>query len=171
MTPAVSECAIPGCGKPVRSWDWCSKHYMRWYRTGDPLGIRVSPPEQRFWIKVRKDAQSGCWLWIAALDRLGYGSFKRTKAHRWAYEHFVGPIPAGRELDHLCRNRSCVNPDHLEPVTHAENMARGANAVKTHCPAGHGYEQTARIWHGRRHCRLCNNAASRRYRERLRECK
>jgi len=126
--------------------------------------------EQRFWSRV--DTQiDGCWLWTGPLHRLGYG---RTSvagrigyAHRLAYEMLVGPIPADLELDHRCRNRACVNPAHLEPVTHKVNMERSAHATRTHCPAGHRYD-TANTRHsqGRRHCKLCNNEASRRYRAR-----
>jgi hypothetical protein len=79
---------------------------------------------------VSVDAASGCWVWGGPRTELGYGVLwantrpRSRKAHRVVYEIHRGPIPAGLELDHLCRNPSCVNPDHLEPVTHAENMRR-----------------------------------------------
>lgn len=80
-----------------------------------------------FWNHVDQD-ESGCWLWTAATTPTGYGQFRfhdgSRAAHRLAYEQMVGPIPDGLELDHLCRVRNCVNPDHLEPVTHAENLRR-----------------------------------------------
>ena len=87
---------------------------------------------QRFWSKV-SIAPTGCWLWAGAIQASnGYGRFGVGRAtdgvcfaHRWAYEFFLGPIPAGLEIDHLCRVRACVNPLHLQPVTHAENRARG----------------------------------------------
>lgn len=83
-----------------------------------------------------------CWVWQAATHSGGYGvvRFKRKNyyAHRVMYEMFVGPIPDGMELDHLCRNRACVRPDHLEPVTTRENQRRGIHqALKTHCAQGH----------------------------------
>ena len=82
----------------------------------------------RFWPKV---AESGdCWVWTAFRMPNGYGQFDKQYAHRWAYEHLRGEIPEGLELDHLCRVRHCVNPWHLEPVTHAENHRR-RRGIKT----------------------------------------
>jgi hypothetical protein len=84
------------------------------------------PP--RFWNKVAAVKGGGCWYWMAGLFRGGYGQFRfgrNTRAHRVAYEALVGEIPAGLDLDHLCRVRHCVNPEHLEPVTRKENIRRG----------------------------------------------
>ena len=87
----------------------------------------------RFWAKVDREGPDGCWLWLGQRNAWGYGHFRRTlvpgtyvavKAHRLAYELVVGPIPAGLTLDHLCGRPSCVRPDHLEPVTSAENLRR-----------------------------------------------
>lgn len=97
----------------------------------------------------------------------------RTKvpAHRAVYESIVGPIPEGMELDHLCRNRACVNPGHLEPVSHQENCIRGTVghhlAERTHCPRGHAYDATVRLNRGRgvgRRCRTCIREEARRRR-------
>ena len=118
----------------------------------------------RFWAKVNKT--EACWLWNAAQSADGYGQFKanrrQVKAHRFAYELLVGPIPDGLQLDHLCRIRHCVNPAHLEPVTPKENIRRGrrANSEKSHCPQGHSYDagNTKLRQHGGRNCRACDRA-------------
>lgn len=86
-------------------------------------------PEQRFWAKVDKSSPTECWIWKAAKHRNGYGNFWTGKrpmlAHRYAYTILVGPILTGLQIDHLCRNRACVNPAHMEPVTLQENLRRG----------------------------------------------
>lgn len=128
----------------------------------------------RFWSKVDKSALGGCWSWIGCKARGGYGMFRLGKmvlAHRIAYEAYIGDIPQGLEIDHLCRNRSCVNPEHLELVTHQENTLRGdtltaANARKTHCPRGHLYD--AIDIRGRRWCRMCHDDQVHAYRLRRR---
>lgn len=109
---------------------------------------------------------NGCWVWTGALSS-GYGSicidYKETLAHRASYEAHVGPIPKGLQLDHLCRNRACINPAHLEPVTSRENTLRGVgpsalNAAKTHCVNGHPFSdevRTERSGATRRECMEC----------------
>lgn len=139
-------CSIPGCSKVLLARGWCGKHYERWRRHGDPNYTERptwgQSDEVRFFAKV--DAEGDCWQWTACVGPDGYARFLGTKAHRWAWIHLVGPIPERLELDHLCRNRSCVNPDHLEPVTGYVNIHRSfsppaRNARKTHCPKGHPY--------------------------------
>lgn len=128
------------------------------------------PADERFWEKVKK--AEACWIWTGSLDRHGYGQFwhqkKLRQAHRWSYERFVGPIPAGLTLDHLCRTPACVNPEHLEPVTQGENTLRGdtfqaRNAAKTHCPRGHllAGDNLRRRHDGHRACRECDTARRR----------
>ena len=131
------------------------------------------PMPDRFWARVVGDNPLRCWRWIGSGGR-GYGIFHvpgrgNVGAHRFAYEQMRGPIPAGLTLDHLCRNRWCVNPAHMEPITTGENVRRGVglsaeNARKVTCPRGHEY--TGRDTDGRRYCRPCNTEAARRYRER-----
>ena len=117
--------------------------------------------------------EDGCWIWTTSLNPDGYGRVwfdgKTRSPHRVVYELLVGPIPAGLELDHLCRNRPCVNPAHLEPVTHGENMRRGLHgyALRTLCKSGrHDITDPANIHldpaTGRRRCRPCAREAWRR---------
>lgn len=125
-----------------------------------------------------KVTDAGCWEWQRGLNFGGYGSMriegKRWMAHRAAYELAIGPIPAGLDLDHLCRNRKCCNPEHLEPVTRSENLRRGEvgrwNLATTHCPQGHPYDdentyQDKRGWRG---CRTCRAEATKRYNDKKR---
>ncbi len=143
-------------------------------RTGRPRTPLVELFEKRI------QANGSCIEWTGTIDKDGYGQFHRggrsapfVSAHRWSYEHHVGPIPKGLHIDHLCRNRRCVNPEHLEPVTPKENVMRGmgpaaVNARKTHCL--HGHPLTAENIYtsgGMRSCKVCKKATSaRNYRKR-----
>lgn len=113
--------------------------------------------------KVKQDDATGCWLWTAYTHPTGYGRIAiggghTRNAHQVAYQLLVGPVADGLELDHLCRVRRCINPAHLEPVTHQINVIRGAIGMKTHCPYGHAYT-TANTYRspsrGARECRTC----------------
>ena len=126
----------------------------------------------RFWKKVERSG--GCWNWLGYRDRDGYGRVgingKVLGAHRVAYELMIGPVPSGAELDHLCRNRHCVNPAHLEAVTHKENMLRGAgvgseNAAKDRCVKGHLFDEKNTYLRpiGGRNCRACGRDAAQKY--------
>lgn len=120
--------------------------------------------EERFWSKV--DVSGDCWEWTANIGIGGrYGAFKidnkNRPAHRIAYELVVGPIPDGLELDHLCRNTKCVRPDHLEPVTHLENMRRSIGALRKNCRK-HDIPLVIRPWG--RICTECRKESNRQYR-------
>lgn len=146
------------------------------------------PLANRLWTKVDKVGPvpehrpelGPCWQWTASTTAGGYGQIRTggaagpmRYAHRVAYEFTVGPIPDGLQIDHLCRNRSCVNPGHLEPVDNRENSLRGQsfaalNARKTHCPKGHEYSQENTVLDtntGSRKCRICTRKRDSAYRE------
>ena len=124
-------------------------------------------PEQRFWAKVEKS--DGCWQWIGARDRSGYGRFTSfpsygTLAHRISFAICGGVLVTGLEMDHLCRNRGCVRPDHLEQVSHLENVRRGEGSIvtkrlraaRTHCKWGHAFTgSNVHNYLGKRICREC----------------
>ena len=122
----------------------------------------------------RRGHRTRCWIWQRARYRSGYGFVSPRSghhlAHRLAFALWRGPFPPGLESDHLCGQRECVRPDHLEPVSHRENMHRtqriAAFLARTHCPAGHAYDSvnTYRSPDRRRHCRTCLRLWTRRYR-------
>lgn len=141
--------------------------------------------QHRFWAKV---AQTGnvceCWEWTASTDGKGYGKIsvggKLTPAHRFSYEQVHGRIEDGKQLDHLCRNRLCVNPAHLEVVTCRENIRRGIPFAnnhakgwlrnKTHCKNGHRFSSANTYRNGtKRSCRKCHAAYEKARRASLRE--
>lgn len=131
----------------------------------------AKPLEERLWPRVKKT--SGCWEWTGP-RYLGYGKIhfegKSLYAHRVVYSLLKGNIPSGLFIDHLCRVRHCVNPDHLEAVTLKENVLRGVgvtaqNAKKTHCKRGHSLEDS-NVYirpNGWRSCRVCRRETTRLY--------
>jgi hypothetical protein len=140
-------------------------------------------PQERFWTRVIRTNPNGCWT-MPSQDANGYSIFWYGKgltqrAHRAAYLMFVGPIPDGLDLDHLCRNRACCNPKHVEPVTRSDNLRRGLAGMnvavrqwsKTHCPRGHVYdaENTMTTKKGHRLCRTCRRDQWTAYRQRRKE--
>jgi hypothetical protein len=144
-------------------------HYERWRLHGDvgeaaPKRIQSTDPEVRIWSNIDV---GDCWEWTGRKNIYGYGRVVKAMAHRVVYEALVGPIPEGMTLDHLCRNRACVNPDHLEPTSLKENLLRGEgtgakNKRKNECVNGHPFNETnTYIYGNRRQCRVCHKERAR----------
>jgi hypothetical protein len=144
------------------------------------LGDR-KPMVDRILDRCIPEPNSGCWLWTGGCYPNGYSNFGNyngiwTSGHRVSYQLFVGEIPDGLEIDHICRVISCVNPSHLRLVTHRENLLSGntvtaRRAAVTHCPAGDEYSEqnTYRDKKNRRYCRICCNRRSKEYQQRKRQ--
>lgn len=171
----MTTCLVLSCDRPVKSLGWCGAHHQRWLKHGDPERggpIRVwGSPEDRFFSRVTRDPDNpaACWISTGADNGAGYSVFqvdgRQVYMHRWSYQHFIGPIPAGLQLDHLCRTTRCVNPAHLEPVTCGENIRRAAVRYKsiTHCKRGHEFtpENTRVGSSGSRNCLECQRLRGR----------
>lgn len=145
----------------------------------EALIVALAAESDRRWVLERvSEDTSGCWLWTLHTNADGYAQTvwrgKSRRMHRVAYELFVGPIPEGLVLDHLCRVRHCLNPKHLEPVTGRENVMRGEGvgakcARRTHCPAGHPLDNSNRDQRGSRVCLPCRRDYLRRNSVRINE--
>lgn len=126
-------CSIDTCGKPHEARGWCQMHYRRFQRNGDPTVFAPQYSTVEDALTGRSVQEGECRVWTGAKSADGYGRIKHQGAprgaHRVAWELIHGVVPHGMELDHLCRNRACINVDHLEPVTHAENMRRTTREV------------------------------------------
>lgn len=163
-------CNVNGCANSAnQARGWCRTHYARWQRHGDPnfiANMQGKPLAERLWSNIKTDGE--CWVWKRGKTRAGYGTIgyfgKTYYTHRLSYELMVGPIPDGLELDHLCFNRLCCNPWHLEPVTSEVNKRRMLDRnTKMQCPQGHPYEGSNVIVEldGSRRCRACRKAYDR----------
>jgi hypothetical protein len=146
--------------------------------------LKLADPDRvearQFWKRLQKDPVTGCWNWTGSKLPKGYSKFRLggskgalVYVHRWAYARFVGTFPEHLTIDHTCKNTSCVNPEHLEPVTTGVNCLRGQgpaarNAKVTHCPKGHAYtvgNTFVSKKNGSRRCRACGRENCRRYRQ------
>jgi HNH endonuclease len=168
MPPTMGSAPPRACRHRPQLRERCDSMTIPAMELGDETPADQRLPD-RFWVKTRVEDtgyETPCLTWIAYKTAAGYGRIswqgKNCLAHRVAYEVLVAPIPEGLTVDHLCRNRACVNVDHLEPVTQGENVRRGTNpfainAAKTHCKRGHEFtEANTRVSKaGNRNCITC----------------
>jgi hypothetical protein len=180
-------CDIEGCERKHYARGWCSPHYHQWRRTDDPISKARPSAIDRLMprvVVVDRGHETPCWEPDYVKNGAGYaqmgdmqGSGRSVEfCHRVTYRAFMGPIPDGMEIDHLCRNPPCCNPDHLEAVTHRENILRStsplaAHARKTHCIRGHEFTPENTVTRTRpggtgRDCRACSRARGRARRRR-----
>lgn len=129
-------CSVEACDGQAEKRGWCQKHYRRWHRNGTlDVTVIVGDPIARFWSKVEKT--DTCWLWLGSHDDKGYGWFKldnrMQRAHRVAYRLVIGDLADGFELHHECGNESCVNPEHLSPLSEDDHHDRHRSELDPIC--------------------------------------
>ena len=168
---------VKGCDRKHFGHDRCKLHYQQWYRSTayqrEPRRkAQFIPLADRLWAKVDFLGPNGCWLWTGAVDGRGYGHVgngtgRNIKAHRLSYELKCGPIAEGLTIDHRCRTKRCVNPEHLEAVTGLENIRRYVDS-QTACKNGHEWTDESTYWYrGHRSCRPCHAIRERERKVRL----
>lgn len=173
-------CDVPGCRRRYYGRGLCHMHYQRWHKHGEaaiPCRVPVVLlPEIAKLLARRSITDAGCWQWTGGTNGVGYGvvtvRYRRYYVHRLSYQLAAGFVPTGLVIDHLCRNTSCLNPEHLEPVTHAQNVRRSPLVgAKAHCRHGHAFtpENTYVSPAGARQCRACLRRRSREIRARRRD--
>ena len=157
------KCSFDGCGKASHARGLCSGHWNQWYvgKALRPLGKKSETAglsiEDRFWFYVDERDFNGCWNWTGNRTKpgaRGYGKFgvgqREIVAHRFAFELLVGPVPEGFEIDHICRNRHCVNPSHLRLVTRKQNMEhQGVQEKNTSGFRGVHWDKRRQSWYGK----------------------